>query len=174
MFRSEYAEPSELVCIRPLGQLLRTSSSTATVLSHRRSTPTANALRCEPPVTVPPLGARMPGLEMTTQGQHLVALPTPAPPQKKAGCVLRSGFVLVRLQCAARFVPPKRSVPVVQCPDCSVPPPDDVPQAVCFSHIVSDVRAACSRSPSQKECLPFYSSDLSSPPERLDLLKEGA
>lgn len=45
--------PSELVCTRPLGQLLLTSSSTASVLSHRLSTPASDALRCEPPVTAP-------------------------------------------------------------------------------------------------------------------------
>ena len=45
--------PSELVCTRPLGQLLLTSSSTASVLSHRLSAPASDALRCEPPATVP-------------------------------------------------------------------------------------------------------------------------
>ena len=45
--------PSELVCTRPLGQLLLTSSSTVSVLSHRLSTPASDALRCEPPSTAP-------------------------------------------------------------------------------------------------------------------------
>ena len=50
---TEYAEPSELVCTRPLGRPLRTSSSTAPVFSHRTSTPTEDALPCEPPFTAP-------------------------------------------------------------------------------------------------------------------------
>jgi len=122
---TEYAEPSELVCTRPLGRPLRTSSSTAPVFSHRTSTPTEDALPCEPPFTAPvwPQEAKWCACRAWSAGlavsileggagiRSLAALLTAAPPRGQQAVV--SGLVSFSSsrQCAVRLVPPKQVIP---------------------------------------------------------------